>query len=296
MSIFTDFSIGYKFDDYIGCDTSLQAYFAYNGRPNDGNNEAESYGNQSPALGVTFLNNTLDAFIEIRNSPSAQTGEPVSPPEYLNYMHAIWRDGTPLTHGGTGYTAASPLPERVMHLYSGDLNENNSWTEFTANGGSPNDPFDRRGLGTTFIERLSPGESVCFDLAIVFAQAKENSWPNGSVNLLKQLIAEVRDFYNENIPLDCRDIILTLIPEKMNTKHPTLYCYPNPATSLLTVSFKSNAPNNNFQIFDMFGRVVMDGVFTNLPATIDLKGLSKGIYIIAVSDNDLVLTQKIVKI
>jgi hypothetical protein len=41
---FTDFDIGSAFDDFIGCDTTLNSYYAYNGAPVDGSGEAGAYG------------------------------------------------------------------------------------------------------------------------------------------------------------------------------------------------------------------------------------------------------------
>jgi len=42
IGLFTDFDIGYAFDDYVGCDVVRGAYFGYNGKEIDGNGEEKS--------------------------------------------------------------------------------------------------------------------------------------------------------------------------------------------------------------------------------------------------------------
>jgi hypothetical protein len=53
--IYSDFDIGYGWDDFVGCDVARGSYYAYNGVEIDGNGEPEAYGENPPAQSVTVL-------------------------------------------------------------------------------------------------------------------------------------------------------------------------------------------------------------------------------------------------
>ena len=55
LGLWSDFDIGYGWDDYIGCDVQRGSYYAYNGTPIDGNGEPEAYGDNPPVQVLTIL-------------------------------------------------------------------------------------------------------------------------------------------------------------------------------------------------------------------------------------------------
>jgi hypothetical protein len=55
LGLFTDFDIGYAFDDYIGCDVHRGSIFGYNGTPIDGTGLIGHYGANPPAQSLTIL-------------------------------------------------------------------------------------------------------------------------------------------------------------------------------------------------------------------------------------------------
>ena len=55
IGLFTDIDIGNSNDDFVGCDVSRGAYYGYNGDSVDGNGEAGTYGNNTPAQGIVIL-------------------------------------------------------------------------------------------------------------------------------------------------------------------------------------------------------------------------------------------------
>lgn len=70
FSQFVDADIGCRYNDRIGCDTSLNSFFAYNdpatvdsGSVCDVN--ISGYGHQKIAQGITFLNRKLSAFAQV---------------------------------------------------------------------------------------------------------------------------------------------------------------------------------------------------------------------------------------
>jgi hypothetical protein len=55
LGIFTDFKLGFSFDNFIGCDVYRGSYFSYNAFRVDGTGEPSDYGAHPPAQAVTFL-------------------------------------------------------------------------------------------------------------------------------------------------------------------------------------------------------------------------------------------------
>ncbi len=102
---FADLDLGYSQDDYIGCDSSLNSFYAYNGTSIDGNGEPQAYGDFPPAQAITFLNQSMSAFVYYNNCSSGPTCDPQVSAEYYNYMRAIWRDNTRMLYGGNGHAA-----------------------------------------------------------------------------------------------------------------------------------------------------------------------------------------------
>ena len=61
--------------------------------------------------------------------------------------------------------------------------------------------------------------------------------------------------------------------------------YPNPSNGIVTLEFQDLNSANNFKILDITGKVILNKKSYLLKETIDLSFLSKGIYIIKVSDS-----------
>ncbi len=55
VGLWTDFDIGYAYDDYIGCDVERGTYYGYNGELFDGTGLDSHYGNNSPLQTLTIL-------------------------------------------------------------------------------------------------------------------------------------------------------------------------------------------------------------------------------------------------
>lgn len=138
IGFFTDFDLGYAWDDYIGCDVTRGAAIAYNGVDIDGSGQLESYGANppvqamvifggpylendgldNPAGGCDFSTNGLNfgdgiednerygmtRFVYFNNtSPNPAITDPRFAPEYYNYLRGLWKDNTPHMFGGTAH-------------------------------------------------------------------------------------------------------------------------------------------------------------------------------------------------
>ena len=180
VGIFNDMDLGNPFDDYIGCDSTRNAYFLYNGDDNDENyNGVNGYGENPPAVAVVALNHPLSSFMYFING-TGPLSTPNTATEYYNYLTARWRDGTHLTYGGDGYGDS---------IYTNFMFEQTTgWNEISAG----NVPGDRRGIGSVGPFTLRPEGYVDIDVAYVWARDSVNH----SLDTLMKAIDYVQNFYN----------------------------------------------------------------------------------------------------
>lgn len=274
---FIDFDLGYFWDDFIGCDTITHSAFAYNAYPTDGNGGAGTYGDYPPAQSFTCLNFEMDGFIYFNNTSPAPMTDPQVATEYYNYMKSLWRDGSPLTYGASGYGGETA----VRFAYPGDPVAGDGWTEQQA--GST--PGDRRGLISTGPLTLQSGDTLSLDFALVFA--RDYTGDNlSSVTLLKERIKNIRDFYQN--ALDIR---------KIPKSSPDIRIYPNPFTENIFLSNVDSGKSVRWTVFDMLGNQVSAGENSfNSDLGINLGQLGKGIYFLRIDDGSVKLTRKIIKI
>ncbi len=182
FAMWVDPDLGCDEDDYIGCDTSKSLMYIYNQDPVDGNpgatcpSGAATYGAHIPLLGVDYFRgplaqrmvpdtNTVDttdftdedyelgmnSFMYYNRSGGGQ-GDPTAPNEYYNYITGTWRDGIPLTYGGSGYNPGDPAAKRIRYCFTEPPNEP-GWSMCTA--GLP--LGDRRTLQASGPFTLKPG-------------------------------------------------------------------------------------------------------------------------------------------
>lgn len=175
FAMWVDPDLGCFSDDYIGCDSSRSLMYVYNQDATDGSSgcscpggsggDVTTYCDKVPILGVDYFRGPLDTFgNEIGMSsfmyynngsvgtPTPGTTDPAAPAEYYNYITGTWRDGTPVTRGGSGYQqGGGGIPTR--YVFPEAPNDPTGWSMCTANL-----PFgDRRTLQATGPFTLLPG-------------------------------------------------------------------------------------------------------------------------------------------
>jgi hypothetical protein len=283
ISMFTDIDIGYGFDDYIGCDTSLNAVYGYNG--DDKDEGFFGYGDYPPAQALVFLNAPMQHFLAYNNSYDVTNGNPYLPQHYYNYQKGRWQDGTAITIGDNGLLGTVP----THFMYPGDPHDTSAWSEESAG----NRKGDRRSVEGFGPFDLVKGQTLCVDVAFVFAQDSANG-RLGSVTKLKSEINKVREFY-EGLNYNCS---YTPAEVKLLDKQKlALKLFPNPASQSLYLAFEEYlAGNANLEITDMSGRVLKR---IEVPAgqdnTIDIRDLPKGMYILRVQAQNKTTSVKFVK-
>jgi len=112
--------------------------------------------------------------------------DPENGDDYYHYMKSIWKDNSHATYGGNGYGGKVPSNYMFPESYGG-------WNENSAG----NQPGDRRGLGSFGPFTLKPGESKSIDIAYI--TACDYSGNMLSVDLLKQRVIKMKDFYKANL-------------------------------------------------------------------------------------------------
>jgi len=239
FGFWTDFDIGYANDDYVGCDTTMNIMYGYNGTEIDGNGEAWAYGENPPAQGAMFLNQKMSAFVYHNNDQSG-VGDPIYAIHYYNFLRALWMDNSPMTYGGNGYGGT----ERTRFMFSGDPVTNTGWTELTPNGpgSTPNTPGDRRGLMSAGPFTFPAGGKLTVDIALPFARTDGGKSAVSSLTLLKQYAPALQEYFNANI--------LGIQENKSNET--TLLLYPNPSNGQFTIA--SEKIIESVDLYDLLGK------------------------------------------
>ena len=68
--------------------------------------------------------------------------------------------------------------------------------------------------------------------------------------------------------------------------------YPNPSNTTININIPFAFDNAKATLYDLNGRKIIDNISTNLP--IDVSGISKGVYILAIDVDNIIINRKIV--
>jgi hypothetical protein len=232
-----------------------------------------------------FLNQKMTAFGYQTNG----SGGPLTLPfnindiQCYNILQGKWKDGEPVTYGGTGYNPGST--EITPFAFSGDPVTATGWTEITpfGPGSEPNIPGDRFAIMNTGPFTLPAGNSICFDIALPFARDYQGDHIS-SVALLKQRALAIQQFYHsQHFENNCAIAIGIKENTVYNNK---LLIYPNPSNGQFTVTCEKIM--ENIELYDMLGKKV----YANIPKvqTIQIDThLPQGLYIyrVALKDNSI---------
>ena len=207
LGLFTDFDLGCYTDDYLGCRPDQNSFFAYNADNLDESFCAGSfninYGENPPAQAITMLNQSLDHFIYTNNagvgtSPPG-TSDPASAIEFRNFLSGKFRDGTPITEGGTGYMSSNTV---VAHAFPRNPNYLSDWSMLSEGLNAA----DRRGIGSTFLDSMQPDDTRVVDLAYSFHREEGLNFVE-NVDLLYGEIDQIQTQYNTQFSQFCTQLV-----------------------------------------------------------------------------------------
>ena len=316
----TDLDIGNYGDDFVGCDVSRGMYYGYNGDGNDAG--SGGYGTHPGAQAVVFLKGPLadvngmddmidstvsgsgfndmivdnerlgmSRFMYYQNNTNPVNGNPMNAQGYYNYTSGKWLNNTNWTYGGNG-TGAGP---RAYYMFPGTSDPMGfgtagvvmpPWSEITAG----NIPGDRRAVASTGPFSVQQGAVQEIEVAYIFGRDYVTAGNLASVDVMNERVDSIRAAYPSGIPA-CGCAASVGINEH-NTPASELFVYPNPASDLLYVQYTAQSKNAAFEIYDATGHLVKQG---RASQTIDVTGLSQGLYVLKISDNGKVISKKFLK-
>lgn len=229
FGVWVDPDLGSASDDFVGCDVGLGLGYCYNGDLVDDNPPAGQipYGVNPPAIGCDFFegpfkdpngideaastvpasyvgygDGTVDnerigmsKFVYYNNDGST-TGNPSGAVDFYNYLAGVWRDGTPITYGGTGHLTGAACD----YMFPGSSDPTGFGT-----GGSSQAPWDEASVGNIPADRrflqsagpftLQPGAVNTITTGLVWARATQGG-NLASVTLMKGADAKAQDLFN----------------------------------------------------------------------------------------------------
>lgn len=288
-SIYADGDLGNYSDDYYGCDSVINMIYTYNGDNFDEDNGgALGYGVDPPAIGIMSLNQAMSGACYYSNGGSTPMNDPSSASEHWNFMNNQWGDGTPWVYGGNGYPGSSgSTTSPTNYIFGGDPTIMSEWSETSTDlNGSANAPNDRRMLMNLPSTVFQPGDSYCYDFAVVYGRG------NGSLASVQELKINanfVQSFY-DNQNYSCEQVVLNINEiEDYNFK-----VYPNPTNGNITVSIENNITDYTLNITNLSGQIVYQkNKLESSSESISLN-IPSGIYFINVQTEKGIISKKLI--
>ncbi len=266
-SIFVDADLGYYADDLIGCDSSKNLMYFYNG---DNNDEASfsslGYGIDPPAIGIVGLKENMTSSAYYMNGGSNQISEE------WNIMNGLQFSGDPWL---------DPNGNETSYLYSGNPNIPSEWCELS-NG---NPPGDRRGISSLNVGQFNSGDTLFQTYAISYSRVGNNL---ENVQSIIDLAADLKTFYENESDIPCQNGTWN-VNEIENIQ---LTIAPNPAINELNI--ESSSLLNQLEICDLSGRAL--ATFTEIQNThfeVDCQLLSPGNYLLKVSSEGKMVVKQV---
>lgn len=267
QALYVDFDIGNNSDDYIGCDSSNNLAFAYNGDEFDENNGGiNGFGTNPPCQGVVSLSHKMKSFGYYNNS-QVNSVSLFSDSLMWQFMNSSWADGTPWTYGGIGTDLNNPP---TNFIFNGNPYQNTGWNETNAMNGGANQPGDRRGIIVVQEPYLPPGGSLCFDYAFIYDRSGTRL---ENVQNVINISASLKALYDSQFGFPCESFSVNL---KTDIDQNSVNVFPNPSSG----KFKIECDDDSQKIIEIItstGKLVKSIRTYNKAIDIDLSG-EPGLY------------------
>ncbi|MFN0037338.1 MAG: hypothetical protein ACKVUS_19950, partial [Saprospiraceae bacterium] len=208
LGFHTDPDLGCSDDDYIGSMPEANSVYVYNsdavdGQPGSSCFGTPTFGENVPVESISVLNRSLDhAMYYSRGgsgAPPAQS-DPSAPQEFYHYLQSLWRDGTPLTVGGSGYNPGDPTAVPTDYAFFDNPNDPQGWSMCTENL-----PLaDRRMINSHGPFTFAAGDTFSMRLAFTFHPDIPHPCPDVA-GLVKPTILQIQQWHDDgtlDAPLD----------------------------------------------------------------------------------------------
>ncbi|MCB0636460.1 MAG: hypothetical protein KDC54_07565, partial [Lewinella sp.] len=206
FAMWVDPDLGCYTDDYVGCDTTRSLAYVYNDDAIDGETGCtcpggvNTYCDEVPILGVDYFRGPLDAMGQELGMSSFTyynnvgvggndifTTDPQTASEYYNYISGRWRNGDPLTYGGSGFNSGGA---ETAYAFTDAPSVDGGWSmceEDLGNG-------DRRTLQASGQFTLLPG--AVNELIIGVVWVADQQYPCPSISRLQKADDIAQDLFD----------------------------------------------------------------------------------------------------
>ena len=259
IGLYLNTDVGNPADDYIG--SGYNSFFSYNAH----NLDPFFFGTRPPVLMVSAIHPPVNSYGEPSETQVMPVGPlempgliqamcfPTFPMEYYKYLTCSWRNGRPLTVGGTGYTFSSQYVPTTMAFW-GNPYTPGTWTE--VNAGNP--AGDRRAVVSWQYDRILPGKfnAMRYMFAVHPHDGTQLSFEMFD-QVFKNQIEVVNSFQGFDFidpPLD--DPRCQFRPD-FSFPHLLIRPYPNPASDVLNLQIEGGEPQY-IRLYDALGRLVLE--------------------------------------
>ncbi|MBK7425789.1 MAG: hypothetical protein IPI60_01495 [Saprospiraceae bacterium] len=199
FAMWVDPDLGCYQDDYVGCDSTRSLMYVYNEDQVDGLSGCDCAGTPTyctnvPILGVDYFRGPLDrdvldslgnpteigmsSFVYYNNGgiggASPATADPSQAIEYYRYLSGFWRDGTPITLGGTGYNVGSTQTVKYVFPDGPNSQAATAWSMCSSNLSFG----DRRTVQASGPFRLRPGDVNELIIGVVWLPSQRYPCPS----------------------------------------------------------------------------------------------------------------------
>jgi hypothetical protein len=171
-------------------------------------------------------------------------------------------------------------------MYTGNPYTQTGWTEANPGSGqSTNPPGDRRGLASIPFYSLNPGESKTISVAIGYGRKDSVQSHLENFPEMTRVLNHAKTVWDSiNTPgstyasnFNCTVVGLT---EKQAMEESQLTVYPNPTSGVIKVD--SEEKLEELQLINYRGQLVRSEKGQSYNATMNLRGLPQGVYILRV--------------
>jgi len=272
--LWTDFDLGYVYDDVFGSDSVNQMMYVYNSNIEDGYGvedvyAEDFYGSPAPVQAVMLLNSEVHAAVDPDYYSGAHPGILYDYDDAVTYnvLQGKSMNGVPyfnpfaLENGDTVITT---------YNYSGYPENGTGWIAPYAEYGG-----DVRGLISAGPYTLNSGEKICLDFALPYARDLQGD-NLSALSVLREKAGAILDFFEEN-DLGC-DSYQTGILDRIS-KQDKITVYPNPSNGEFNVDLSDIAEKTKIvRIYSIEGKLLEE--FTSTESELELSIQTKGSYLL----------------
>ena len=281
VAISTDPNLGCSEDDLLGCDPGLDMFYVYNALESDAEcNEQPGFGLHPPAVGMVGLSAPMRAFVSYTRSGSACCSDPGTWWDAVRYTEGILMYDMPMLNPVTNDTTRfmfSDYPD-VPGGYYDELFVND----------------DARGMGSfgPFFN-VAPGETICFDMAFVYA--RDSTQDNiQNTRVLQQKVIALKEWYAQQ-PFGCGEYPAVGI-EAPEEDGAGLTLYPNPAQGHVTAGRTDAREAWHMSVRSITGQLVYQALWPAGAGTwgFSTDALADGVYLVQTRSASGQMTRRLV--